>query len=61
MFMKFNNTVINMNQVIAVKKLGNSLRFFFADNKEYITVWFESYGDAERALNMIAEVEENVQ
>ena len=60
MFMKFNNTVINMNQVIAVKKLGNSLRFFFADNKEYITVWFESYGDAERALNTIAEVEENV-
>lgn len=56
MFMKFNNTVINMNQVIAVKRLGINLRFFFANEKEYITISFESYADAEKALNMIAEI-----
>lgn len=60
MFMKFNNTVINMNQVIAVKRLGCTLRFFFTDKNEYITVGFESYADADKALDIIAEVEKNV-
>ena len=56
MFMKFNNTVINMSQILAVKRLGNNLRFFFANEKEYITVNFESYADADKALDMIAEI-----
>mgnify|MGYP003305129597 CR=1 FL=1 len=60
MFMKFNNTVINMNQIIAVKKIGCSLRFFFTGDKEYITVGFENHADADKALDIIAEVEENV-
>lgn len=60
MFKKFNNTVINMNQVIAVKRIGCSLRFFFVGEKEYITVGFESYADADKALDIIAEVEKNV-
>ena len=60
MFMKFNNTVINMSQVIAVKKLGCTLRFFFVGQTEYIQAAFENNEEASKALDLITGGKENV-